>query len=425
MKKILLSAALMALPLVMAAQSGTNSPYSQFGFGQLSDLSNGFNRGMNGLFQGFRDGNQINHQNPASYSALDSLTFIFDMGVSGQIVNFSENGRKKNAKNAEFEYAVGAFRLFRNLGVSFGIMPYTNVGYDYTLKNSINSDASTSNTVSYTGSGGLHQVFLGAGWSPFKNFGVGFNAAYLWGDINRYVVSSYTDTYMNSLTKHASMSVTSYLLDFGLQYKLDLNKQDALTFGLTYGLGHNIGGNPENVLVSRSSQSGVSDTTTTNLGDVLKLPHQFGLGAVYSRDRWRVGADYSLTKWGSVSFPTFTGGTYRMSDNYFKDRQKVTVGGEYLPPRFTRNFFARMSYRFGASYASPYYKINGADGPREVSVSAGFGVPIVNNYNRRSYLNISGQWVNRNAKGMIKENCFMLNIGITFNEQWFSKWKAD
>lgn len=425
MKKLLLSAALMALPLALSAQSGTNSPYSQFGFGQISDLSSGFNRGMNGLYQGFRDGNQINHQNPASYSALDSLTFIFDMGVSGQITNFSENGKKKNAKNAEFEYAIGAFQVAKGLGLSFGIMPYTNVGYSYTLTNAINADGTTSNSVSYTGSGGLHQVFLGAGWSPVENFGVGFNAAYLWGDIDRYVVSSYTDAYMNSLTKHATVTVRSYLVDFGLQYKLNLSKQDALTFGLTYGLGHKVNGKPENVLISQSSQSGVSDTTTTNLGKVLKLPHTFGGGVVYSHQRWRVGADYNLAKYGSVSFPTFTGGTYRMSDTYFKDRHKVTIGGEYLPPRYTRFFLARINYRLGASYASPYYRINGADGPREVSVSGGFGIPIINNYNRRSYLNISGQWINRQAKGIVKENAFVLNIGLTFNEQWFAKWKAE
>lgn len=425
MKKTLLSVALMALPLAIAAQSGTNSPYSQFGFGQISDLSSGFNRGMNGLYQGFRDGNQINHQNPASYAALDSLTFLFDMGVSGQITNFSENGKKKNAKNAEFEYAIGAFQVAKGLGLSFGIMPYTNVGYSYTLTNAINPDGSTSNTVSYTGSGGLHQVFLGAGWSPFKNFGVGFNAAYLWGDIDRYVVSSYTDAYMNSLTKHATVTVRSYLVDLGLQYKLNLNKTDALTFGLTYGLGHKLNGEPENVLISQSSQSGVSDTTITKLGKMLKLPHTFGAGAVYSHERWRVGADYSLAKYGSVSFPTFAGGTYHSTDSYFKDRHKVTIGGEYLPPRYSRFFLARINYRLGASYTSPYYKINGADGPREVSVSAGLGIPVINNYNRRSYINVSGQWVNRQAKGMIKENAFILNIGITFNEKWFDKWKAE
>lgn len=82
-----------------------------------------------------------------------------------------------------------------------------------------------------------------------------------------------------------------------------------------------------------------------------------------------------------------------------------------------------MYSRLGASYATPYYKMNGVDGPKEISVSAGFGIPIMNSYNSRSLLNISGQWVKNSADGLIKENVFRINIGLTFNEGWFKKWK--
>ena len=116
------------------AQSGTNSPYSQYGLGILSDQTAGFNRGMNGLGLGFHEHNQINYLNPASYSAIDSLSFIFDAGISGQITNFEENGVKKNANNANFEYVVAGFRAAKHLGVSFGVLPFTNVGYTYTSK---------------------------------------------------------------------------------------------------------------------------------------------------------------------------------------------------------------------------------------------------------------------------------------------------
>ena len=34
----------------------------------------------------------------------------------------------------------------------------------------------------------------------------------------------------------------------------------------------------------------------------------------------------------------------------------------------------------GFSYASPYLKINGQDGPRELSASLGVGIPIMNAY---------------------------------------------
>ena len=86
-----------AISTTALAQSGTNSPYSAYGLGELTEQSSGFNRGMNGLGLGFREHNQVNYQNPASYSALDSLSFIFDTGLSLQLTNFSENGKKVNA----------------------------------------------------------------------------------------------------------------------------------------------------------------------------------------------------------------------------------------------------------------------------------------------------------------------------------------
>ena len=88
--RLLCGVAVMAFAAVSMAQSGTNSPYSQYGIGLLADQSQGFSRGMNGAGLGLRMGNVVNTLNPASYSAVDSLTMIFDMGISGQVTNFKE-----------------------------------------------------------------------------------------------------------------------------------------------------------------------------------------------------------------------------------------------------------------------------------------------------------------------------------------------
>ena len=140
MKKLFFAALMMSLALAVNAQSGMNSPYSQWGLGVLSDKTSGFNAGMNGVGIGFHEHNQVNYINPASYSSVDSLTFLFDAGISGQITNFSENGIKKNAKNANLEYVVAAFRAFRHLGVSFGIIPFSSVGYNYSVSGWVNEE---------------------------------------------------------------------------------------------------------------------------------------------------------------------------------------------------------------------------------------------------------------------------------------------
>lgn len=430
-KKVLGAGILASVCITPAvAQSGTNSPYSQYGLGLLNEQSSGFNRGMNGLGLAFREHNQVNYINPASYSALDSLTFIFDAGLSGQITNFNENGHKINANNADFEYAVAAFRAFKHVGVSFGIVPFTNVGYNYAITDYLNDDRDVAYTNTYSGSGGIHQVYFGAGWEFLKGLSVGANISYLWGDIDRSVINSYSDGSINTLSKYYTASVKSYKLDVGLQYQLALDKKNALAIGLTYGLGHKLGTDPTCNIISTNTMTAVADTASFTVNNGLEIPTSFGAGVMWNHaNKFKLGADFSYQQWGSLLYPVYRvvndEPRYELTDDYYKDRYKVTVGGEFCNDEMSRRFFDRIRFRAGVSYATSYYKINGLDGPDEISASIGFGIPIVNAYNNRSVLNISGQWVHSAANGLLTENTFRINIGITFNERWFMKWKVD
>lgn len=426
MKKILITVSVVASAISAFAQSGTNSPYSQYGLGTLSEQAGGFNRGMNGLGLGFHEHNQINSLNPASYASIDSLSFIFDAGMSGHITNYSEGGVKVNAKNANFEYLVAGFRAAKHLGVSFGILPFTNVGYQYTNTGKVGSSAgnTTSYVNTYSGSGGLHQIYLGLGWMPVKGLAIGVNGSYLWGDYSRSIVNSYTDAYVNRLSRNYTASVNSYKLDFGVQYIRRFTKKDELTLGLTYGIGHKLGATPECDEITNNSQTGVADTAVhRGLGE-LEIPTVYGAGVMWNHsNKLKLGLDYQLQKWSSVSNPQYEG----MAANglSYSDRHKFTLGGELCPQENGRKFLKRVHYRFGFSYATNYMKLNGQDGPKEYSVSAGFGIPIINGYNNRSLLNISAQWVHNDAKAFVTENTFRINIGLTFNERWFAKWKME
>ncbi len=421
---------LTSVTMAVVAQSGTNSPYSQYGFGILSEQGGGANRGMNGLGLGYYSNNQVNILNPASYSHLDSLTFIFDAGISGQNTNFEEGNVKVNAKNADFEYAIAGFRVAKGLGVSFGIVPFTNIGYDYYNTTYMTSDKSNYYTNTYSGSGGLHQTYVGAGWQPIKNLSIGANVSYIWGELSRSVVNSYSDSYINTLSKYYSASVHSYKIDLGLQYTKHITKLDLLTVGLTYGIGHNLNSDPTCKVISTNPSTSVSDTASYTISNVLKLPTFYGVGLGWNHNnKWNIGLDYTLQKWGSTQFPLYkevnNETSYALSDNMFKDRHKFTLGGEFVPDANKRSVFSRIHYRAGVSYATPYVMVNGQDGPKEISASMGLGIPISNGYNNRSIINISGQWVHSSASNMITENTLRINIGITFNERWFMKWKVE
>lgn len=410
-------------------QSGTNSPYSQYGLGDLADQGVGFNKGMSGVGLAFRKGNEVNPLNPASYSAIDSLSMILDAGISGQLTHYNENGNRLNAKSGGFDYAVASFRAFKNVGVSVGVLPYSNVGYSYYTTEKL-SDVDKTLLVRYEGSGGLNQVFLGAGARIFKPLSVGFNVGYLWGDINRSIGTN--NTTINSLAKEYSSSTSNFKLDFGIQYDQPIGhkKTDYLTIGATYGVGHNLKSDPTCRVLSRNTTQAKADTTEYEIIDGLSLPTSIGVGVAYRRNNvFRVGADFQMQKWGSLEYPNYEasddGADFVLRKGLLKDSYKVNVGAEWIPRYLSRNFLHRMTYRVGLGYSTPYYYINGKDGPKDFHVSLGFGIPIMNGYNNRSVLNISAQWQRRSADQLIKEDTFLLNIGFTFNERWFAKWKVE
>ena len=419
MNKRILGCLLMGLVTThMTAQSSsTLSPYSQYSLGVLAEQSIGASRGMGGLAYGMRSGKQINMINPASYSSVDSLTMLFDAGVSARITNFKEGNKKVNGRTGNFDYAVASFRLFPKIGIGVGVVPYSHIGYDY---DSVDKESST--TEGYFGDGGFSQVFLGAGWEFAKGFSIGFNVSYFWGSYSKNVLVTNSDSKVSSILRDYSTSVSSYKLDFGAQWQGLLNKDNLLTVGLTASVGHNLHATASVQTVTTDPQTGVTNSSDpAEVENAFSLPWTFGVGAtVLHKNSLTVGADYTLQRWGAVDYPVYTGSKYFLSSDYYKDRHKFVVGANWVPNPVSRNYFMRVNYRLGVSYATPYYKIKGSDGPSEFTLGGGVGLPIA-----RSMLHISGQWVRSNASGLISENMFRINLGLTFNERWFAKWKVD
>jgi hypothetical protein len=424
----------LALSSAMGQVSKTLSPYSQFGLGVMADQSQSANRGMNGLGIAIHDSKSVNMLNPASYASVDSLTMIFDMGISGQMTNFKEGGKRINRKTADFDYAVALFRVRPKMGVSVGVVPYSNIGYNYSTTEQLRQNDQTTliSTSTYAGSGGISQAYLGIGWEVLKGLSVGANASFFWGRFDKSVSVVKSESTDKTLTETYSATINTYKLDFGVQYQHRLNKNSVLTVGAIAGLGHKLGADARMSTVYTDPQTSVSQTTTDSVPTAYEIPFTFGLGAALKlQNRLTVGADYTMQKWGSLDYPMKSTQTadhklgYQSVSGQLKDRHKVTLGAEYVPNPMSRRFLHRVHYRIGAYYATPYYKIKGQDGPKEISLSAGFGFPIVNSWNNRSHLNISAQWVRSSASNFMTENTFRINIGLTFNERWFAKWKVD
>lgn len=357
------------------AQNNTNSPYTRYGYGDLSDQSFGNSKAMGGIAFGLRDGAQINPTNPASYTAIDSLTFLFEGGVSLQNMNISGGGLKLNAKNASFDYLAMQFRLAPWMAMSVGLLPYSNVGY--TVSDSQTTDNDLTYSRSFTGDGGLHQLYVGAGVKVLKNLSVGVNASYFWGDLTRtrsVIFPQMSSSTYYSYNRQMAVSISDYKLDFGVQYTQELNKKHSFTVGAIYSPKHKLN-NDYNSTIQ------VGSSTTEKMDATLELPNTFGVGFTYNYDkRLTLGMDYSLQQWSKTEFGIATNDINVRQDfeeTYaYCDRTKISVGAEYIPNLIGRSYFAHIKYRLGAYYTTPYYKIDGKKASREYGVTAGFGLPV-------------------------------------------------
>lgn len=416
-KKLAVFLIFMGINICSYAQNGINSPYSQHGIGILGDQSVGINKPMSGLGIGLRQTNTINALNPASYSSVDTLTFLLDFGFSLQNGNFQEQGVKINAKNASIDYITMQYRLFRRVGMTIGFLPYSNVGYSFSNSSVVSKDEDgevTSNE-RYSGEGGIRQFLVGFGWRPFDNFSIGANTSLLYGDISRNFDNTYSLSSVDSRSRNDYADVHALKLDFGVQRVMEAGS-NKIVLGATFSPAVNLNGDCTTSEVITGSTSQSSDSV--DVADAFRIPNCFGLGVSFSGKKYTVGVDASYQMWSDARF---------FGESSGRDRLKVSLGGMFQPEAGSKKMLRRCSYLAGVYYQQPYYSVKGNKGPTEYGVSAGLSLPISNVYNNKTKLNISGQFVHVEPSfaGSITENYLRINIGISFNDRWFSKWQVE
>ena len=414
--------------MVLAQTAGMNSTYSRFGLGLLNDQSQGFNKSMGGVGLGVRSGGIINTMNPASYSAIDSFSLIFDVGMTASFGKMEQGTKRVAVNNASFDYAHVGMHLAKRLGLAAGFMPYTSIGYKYSspeevVSKSLTTTQANTQEVGYIGTGGLNQAYIGLGWRAYRNLSVGANVSFLWGNYYHTVIPVFSEggvlsSMFDIHDRLYDASLKTYKIDFGAQYPVRLTKQDWLNLGLTVGLGHKI---PQDISITE-------DDKTDTVPSPFDLPYTIGFGAAWQhKNSLMVAADVHHEFWSACRMPILTENGYLPKKGSFKNLTKMALGVQWTPDPFDKRYWKRIRYRAGVSYTTPYLKINGMDGPSELSLSAGAGLPITNRTNNRSVVNFGVQWLRRSASGagMVKENYLLLNLGITFNERWFMKYKIE
>ncbi len=425
--RVVIISILIVTQLSVWAQNNTNSPYTRFGYGELADRSFAGGRAMGGIGIGLRSGKQVNPMNPASYSAIDSMTFIFDMGIHAQMSWYSDGTNTQTNKNGNLEYLAMLFPLHKQIAMSVGVMPYSFVGYTF-------GEAKTEGDLTYSeafvGSGGLNEVYAGLSIDIWKKrLSLGANVGYLFGKIDHERnVNFPSGSAARNIVNMQRIKVNDVKLDFGVQYTHPLSARERVTVGAIYSPAKQLNTTSYDILQVGSTSSGgfaSSDTTTNQRFD---LPNSYGLGVSYTKDnKLTLGADVLYEGWSSAYFFD--------QNNSFENRLRLAAGAEYIINIGARNILQRTRYRGGVHYSNSYTQANMTEngvtsqhGFKEYGISVGLGLPIRTGYSfedNRSMINVSFEYVKvkPEVRNMVDEQYFRITLNLTFNELWFHKQK--
>jgi hypothetical protein len=220
------------------AQNNTNSPYTRYGYGELSSATSGEQKAMGGVSIGARRKTSINTVNPASYSSVDSMTFMFDVGATGLLSRFSNTTGVTNKFTANLDYITMQFPVAKHVGFSAGLLPYSYAGYNYSVNLYEKTKYPTIpdfDTVfyrnSFNGYGTISQVYTGLGVDLFDHLSVGANVYYMFGSL--YNTRSLRDkSRPDSTLVVSSTDVGDFRLRYGLQYHNTFAKKHDLNVGV-------------------------------------------------------------------------------------------------------------------------------------------------------------------------------------------------
>lgn len=392
------------------AQNNTNSPYTRFGYGQVYDQTFSIGQSMGGTALGLRSKTSINTANPASYSAIDSTTFLFEFGASLLMSRFASDGVSTSTTNGNLEYLAIQFPVNHWMGFSAGLLPYTFVGYDFSSSDSTKIGSGTTNysyTEEFIGYGGMNQVYLGTSVDLFSHLSLGLNVYYIFGNIDYERDLVYDNTGTTSTYYSSELNLHSFNWRAGLQYHNVFEEKHALTVGAIFELQTDLSSDMTTIAYS-------TDTVTTTLDNAYQLPTTIGLGLNYTyNNKYMFALDYN--------YMDFAGAKFAGKTDSLNIYQSLNAGFQYVRNDQGRKFWDRVRWRCGGNYRQSYVKI-GPDNSYAYSITAGMGIPLKNSL---SLLNINFEYGQRlnNDYTNIDESYFKIGLNMSLNESWFQKRK--
>ncbi|MFD2553674.1 hypothetical protein [Sphingobacterium tabacisoli] len=412
-----------------AQTTTSHSPYSKFGLGQMREDLLPQTRSMGGISSAIRYQSGLpilNVGNPASYSAFSRT--IMEVGLYGNATELSRPGVKDNTADFAFSHlAIGIPLSQRFGGLAFGLMPYSDVGYNQTSREKIGNLVYN---VSSKGEGGINKAFFGYGVSPIKGLSVGANIGFLFGELTDIdLVSFPTDPSMLNTRYNETRLIRGATYDYGVQYSKAIGKKLNLTVGYTGSLNNTIT-NKTSSFIKRTEPSTDPDfqnipldtvSSITGLSRKINLPLKHTVGFTLSKGyNWMVGADFKYADWSN--FQT-RAGEAQLGKNY-----GFAVGGQIKPDPTSFRYWNIVDYRLGFRYDKTPVKYNN-NNIDDMAVTVGLGLPLPEtNFGLTfSRINISAEFGQRGSlsNNLVRERYINFNLGFTLNDTWFRRRSYD
>lgn len=409
------------------AQNTTNSPYSQFGLGDLKPGLTPQFLGMGGVATGVRQlggFNTINMSNPASYSAIVLSTF--DIGGSLDFRKISNANASERTSNGTLSHLLMAIPVNNKSALSFGVMPYSDLGYQYRTASVV--DTSDINYV-YGGEGGLAKAHIGYGYEVAKGLSLGLNFFYLFGNLKtKQSVEFIEDAFALSSRVQNERSLGGAGLQYGIQYVFNQDGPYRLVVGYSGNSTARLKSNGS-VTHFRYNYNAVTKTESAPIDTIyfdpaaeakIKLPQSHTIGfSIEKLNKWLLGADFSYSKWSKFSDSGVNAG---LNDSYV-----FSVGGMFTPDATSvSNYLKLVNYSLGFRYNRTYINIAN-ERINQPSVYFGLGLPLASNRTAFYKINFSGEVGKRGktSNGLVRENYLNLHLGFILNDRWFIKPKYD
>ena len=403
------------------AQNKINSPYSRFGIGDIqSNILSEFSAMGESSIASY-DPSIVNPYNPSSFTAFKPNSFIFSTGGMHQTTKMQTTDLEQVTNNSSFSHLIIGFPVTKKIGVSTGLLPFSNVGYQIE-DSETHPDLGIMN-YSYTGNGGLSLIYVGAAYRLNKKLSLGINTNYLFGGLNRNKKVIFSDGESFNTRKTNSISVKGFFYQLGLMYNIELNEKTFFTLGFTANNNAEISAK-STVLIETYKISSIYEITkdtildsTSGFSNNMILPQNIGIGmSLNIEKKWLFMADLSVQDWSE----------YRMfgeSDSLAKSIR--FSGGLQFTPDYdaVTKYWKLIKFRLGGKFQQSYLQLYNTQ-LNEKSLSWGLGFPL---NKRNSEINFSVEVGERGTtkNSLIREQFFCFQIGLSSRGIWFVKRKYD